>query len=189
MLIWNSNYIMPSNLKEDIKNAIEEDNEDKKRFYSSFYSGDKFSKLLIPYYSGLIKDMMKDLGLFTRSQYDFSLWCQKYNSDTDSHPLHAHFTSNEIISFTHIIDATKQRCFYFIDDEDNKIYHTHQESGDIFAFPPWRLHGVDPVKEEGVDRLIVAGNIMLRSYHRPEDKVSAHSEKIGRGQCIWRYHD
>ena len=99
------------------------------------------------------------------------------------------FTSNEIISFTHIIDATKQRCFYFIDDEDNKIYHTHQESGDIFAFPPWRLHGVDPVKEEGVDRLIVAGNIMLRSYHRPEDKVSAHSEKIGRGQCIWRYHD
>ena len=50
-------------------------------------------------------------------------------------------------------------------------YNTHQESGDIFAFPPWRLHGVDPVKEEGVDRLI-----KLRSYNRPEDKYSIFSE-------------
>jgi len=189
MLIWNSNYIMPSDLKDRIKNAIEEDHLDKTRFYSSFQSGDKFSDLLITYYSEVIKDMMSDLGMFKRSQYDFSLWCQMYNSDTDSHPLHAHFTSNEIISFTHIIDATKQSCFYFIDDDNNKIYPSHQKSGDIFAFPPWRLHGVDPVKEEGVDRLIVAGNIMLRSYHRPEDKVSAYSEKIGRGQCIWMHHD
>ena len=189
MLIWNSNYIMPSDLKDRIKNAIEEDHLDKTRFYSSFQSGDKFSDLLIPYYSEVIKDMMSDLGMFKRSQYDFSLWCQMYNSDTDSHPLHAHFTSNEIISFTHIIDATKQSCFYFIDDDNNKIYPTHQESGDIFAFPPWRLHGVDPVKEEGVDRLIVAGNIMLRSYNRPEDKVTAYSQKVGPGQCIWRYHD
>ena len=91
---------MPSDLKDRIKNAIEEDHLDKTRFYSSFHSGDKFSDLLIPYYSEVIKDMMSDLGMFKRSQYDFSLWCQMYNSDTDSHPLHAHFTSNEIISFT-----------------------------------------------------------------------------------------
>ena len=116
----------------------------------------------------MIEDMMKDLGMFKRSQYDFSLWCQMYNSNTDSHPLHAHYTSNEIISFTHIIDATKQSCFYFIDDDDNKIYPPHQNSGDVFAFPPWRLHAVDKVKEKDVDRLIVAGNIALTAFRRPD---------------------
>ena len=68
MLIWNSNYIMPSDLKDRIKNAIEEDHLDKTRFYSSFQSGDKFSDLLITYYSEVIKDMMSDLGMFKRSQ-------------------------------------------------------------------------------------------------------------------------
>jgi len=189
MLIWSSNYIMPVDLRDTIKERMEGDHSDKKRFYTTFHSGDKFQDLLIPYYSELVSDMMKDLGMYKRSQYDFSLWAQMYNSNTDSHPPHAHFTSNEIISFTHIITASKDRCFYFLDDEDNKIYHTHQDTGDIFAFPPWRLHGVDPVKEEGVDRMIVAGNIMLRSYHRPEDHVSAYSEKVGIGQCMWRYHD
>ncbi len=189
MLIWESNYQMPSGLKKSIKERIEEDYSDRDRFYSSFQSGDKFQDLLVPYYSKVVKDMMSDLGMYKRSKYDFSLWVQMYNTNTDSHPLHAHFTSNEIISFTHIIDATKQRCFHFIDDEDNRLYPLHQSDGDIFAFPPWRLHGVDPIEDEEVDRLIVAGNIMLRSYHRPEDRVSAYSEKVGPGQCIWRYHD
>ena len=168
MLIWNSNYIMPSDLKKEIKDVIENDHLDKSKFYSSFNSDDKFSKLLVPYYSKMIEDMMKDLGMFKRSQYDFSLWCQMYNSNTDSHPLHAHYTSNEIISFTHIIDATKQSCFYFIDDDNNKIYPPHQNSGDVFAFPPWRLHAVDKVKEKDVDRLIVAGNIALTAFRRPD---------------------
>ncbi len=187
-LIWNSNYKMPSDLKDRIKNAIEEDHMDKTKFYSSYGSCDKFTDLLVPYYSEIIKDMMSDLGMFKRSLYDFNLWCQMYNSNTDSHSPHAHFTGNEIISFTHIIDATKQGCFYFIDDDNNKTYHKHQESGDIFAFPPWRIHGVDPVKEDGIDRLIVAGNIMLRSYKRPGDKMTLYSQKVGQDQCIWRYN-
>ena len=83
---------------------------------------------------------------------------------------------------------TKKGCFYFIDDDNNKTYHTHQESGDIFAFPPWRIHGVDPVKEDGIDRLIVGGNIMLRSYKG--DKMTICCEKVDQDQCghrIWRY--
>tara|TARA_Y100000114_G_C11630660_1_gene264251 strand:+ start:69 stop:686 length:618 start_codon:yes stop_codon:yes gene_type:complete len=185
-LIWNSNYKMPSDLRDRIKNRIKEDHVDKTTFYSSFGTKDKYSDLLIPYYSEVIKDMMLDLGMFKRSQYNFNLWCQMYNSDTDSHNLHAHFTGREIISFTHIIDGTKQKCFYFIDDNDNKIYHSHQESGDIFAFPPWRLHAVDPVEEKGIDRLIVAGNIILKFYHRPEDNIVGYSEKVDSNQYMWR---
>ena len=187
-LIWNSNYKMPSDLRDRIKNAIEKDHVDKTRFYSSYGMRDKYFDLLIPYYSEVIKDMMSDLGMLKRSECDFTVWCQMYNSNTDSHLPHSHFTGDEIVSFTHIIDATKKGCFYFIDDDNNKTYHTHQESGDIFAFPPWRIHGVDPVKEDGIDRLIVAGNIMLRSYK--EDKATISCEKVDQDQCghrIWRY--
>ena len=55
-----------------------------------------------------------------------------------------------------------------LDNDDNKIYPPHQNSGDVFAFPPWRLHAVDKVKEKDVDRLIVAGNISLTAFMRPD---------------------
>ena len=57
-LIWNSNYEMPSDLKDMIKNVIEEDHMDKTKFYSSYGSNDKFTDFLVPYYSEIIKDMM-----------------------------------------------------------------------------------------------------------------------------------
>ena len=84
-LIWNSNYEMPFDLKDMIKNAIEEDHMDKTKFYSSYGSDDKFTDFLVPYYSEIIKDMMSDLGMFKRTKYGFNLWCQMYNSNTDSH--------------------------------------------------------------------------------------------------------
>ena len=91
--------------------------------------------------------MMLDLGMFKRSQYDFSLWCQMLTQTLTSYS-HMLTTVEGRSYFTHIIDATKQKCFYFIDDNDNKIYPSHQKSGDIFVFPPWRLHAVDPVRRK-----------------------------------------
>ena len=105
---------------------------------------------------------MKDLGMYKRSTYDYNLWAQMYNSNTNSHPPHQHYTDNEIISFNHIIDASPEKCFYFLNDDDEKIYPGEQKSGDIFAWPPWRMHGVDIPTSH---RLIVAGNIMLKTFN------------------------
>ena len=68
-------------------------------------------------------------------------------ADTESHWPHEHFGGCEIISFNHIVDATSKKCFYFLDDEDNKIYPGEQDSGHFFAWPPWRVHGADKVTE------------------------------------------
>ena len=89
---------------------------------------------------------------------------------------YSYFLGKEIISFNHIIDASNNKCFYFLDDDNNKIYPDQQESGDFFAWPPWRIHGVDKVQEPNVNRLIVAGNIWLDSYVKsppPDDVYNA----------------
>ena len=102
--------------------------------------------------------------MWKHSRYVFNIWTQRYNSENiNTHEPHAHFSGNEIISFNHIIDASKDKCFYFIDDDGNRTYPCEQKSGDIFAWPSWLMHGVDYVKESNVDRLIVAGNVILQS--------------------------
>ena len=68
---------------------------------------------------------------------------------------------------SHIINASKNKCFYFLDDHGDKIYPDHQESGDIFAWPSWLVHGVDHVQEPNLNRLIVAGNVALETYSNP----------------------
>ena len=177
MFIWSDNKKLPNDIHTELIDRIEKKYSDKKRFYSSFGDAKKlklsegyadhedgYSDLLIPYYRNVIAEMMKNLGMWKRERYIFNVWTQRYNSENiDTHEPHAHFSGNEIISFNHIIDASKDKCFYFIDDYGNKTYPGEQKSGDIFAWPPWRMHGVDHVKESNVDRLIVAGNIMLES--------------------------
>ena len=90
---------------------------------------------------------MGQLGMWNRSKYHFELWTQRYNIGTTSHDPHDHFSGCEIISFNHIIDATEKKCFYFLDDDENKIYPGKQDSGHFFAWPPWRVHGADKVIE------------------------------------------
>ena len=182
MFIWNDNREIPKHLHDEMLSRIELEHTDEKRFYSSYHSPTDFSDLLLPFYGKVMQNMMEDLGMYKRSTFDFNIWMQKYGSDTDSHPLHAHFTGAEIISFTHIIDASPEKCLYFIDDDDNKIYPGEQKSGDIMAWPPWRVHGVD---QPTGHRLIVAGNITLRTYTRHEDNMLVYSEDKGDGQCIW----
>ena len=199
MLIWSDNIKLPDDIHTELISRIEKQHVDKNKFYTTFSKSlftDGYSDLLIPYYRDVIAEMMKNLGMFKHSRYYFNVWAQRYNSkNIDTHEPHAHFTGNEIISFNHIIDASENKCFYFIDDDGNKTYPGEQKSGDIFTWPPWRMHGVDHVKESNVDRLIVAGNIMLESIEcghcnrdilKCEDKRNPENHR--EGEFIWKYN-
>ena len=163
MLIWSSNKV-DRDFRDKLIDIVEEGYTDRKKFFTSFHvGGGDFAELLLPYYGEIIKGMMEDLGIYKRSTYDYNLWVQMYNAtNINSHPPHIHFTTNEIISFNHIIDASPEKCFYFLNDRDEKIYPGEQKSGDIFSWPSWMLHGVD---KPTTHRLIVAGNIMLKTYN------------------------
>ena len=174
MLIWSDNKKLPNNLYRQILSRIEEDYSDRKEFYTSYKSRVDFTDLLVPYYGNVIEEIMKDLGMFKRSTYNANLWVQMYNSQTTTHEPHQHFTGSEIISFNHIIDASSEKCFYFLNDDGDKIYPGEQKSGDIFAWPPWRIHGVENTKSH---RLIIAGNIMLRTYVRPCEGMWRYEER------------
>ena len=118
MLIWNANKKMPNDLYNQIVSRIEEDYSDRKEFYTSYADKSKvdFTDLLVPYYGNVIEEIMKDLGMFKRSTYNYNLWVQMYDSQTTTHEPHQHFTGSEIISFNHIIDASPEKCFYFLNE-------------------------------------------------------------------------
>ena len=199
MFIWSDNIKLPDDIHTELITRIEKQHVDKNKFYTTFSKSlftDGYSDLLIPYYRDVIAEIMKNLGMFKHSRYYFNVWAQRYNSkNIDTHEPHAHFTGNEIISFNHIIDASENKCFYFIDDDGNKTYPGEQKSGDIFAWPPWRMHGVEHVREPNVDRLIIAGNIMLQSVEcghcnrdilKCEDKRNPENHR--EGEFIWKYY-
>ena len=169
MFIWSDHKKLPKNIHTEIISRVEKNYNNKKKFFTSYSLGENFHKefpLLDDYYEHIIKEMMRDLGLWSRTKYRYNLWVQMYNSETNTHHPHEHYSGKEIISFNHIIDSSNNKCFYFLNDNGDKIYPEHQESGDIFAWPPWRIHGVDKVKEPNVNRLILAGNIWLESYKK-----------------------
>tara|TARA_R100000742_G_C4226524_1_gene49035 strand:- start:69 stop:632 length:564 start_codon:yes stop_codon:yes gene_type:complete len=184
MLIWNSNIKLPQNLHDGIIDVIEKNYIDKEKYYTSYYE-DKFSDLLLPYYSNLVKHIMKDLGIFKISKYRYNIWVQMYNSETTTHTPHGHFTGTEIISFTHIINASKEKCFYFLDDYNNKIYPNNQQNGDIFAWPSWLIHGADNVKEPDINRLIVAGNISLKKLYNLDGSIRTECIDEGNNKYVW----
>mgnify|MGYP003305850837 FL=1 len=187
MIIWQSNNIIPKSLKSIIFKRIEENHTDKKKFYTSYVEGfgsTTFSDILVPYYADIVDGIMKDLGMFKRSRYYYNLWVQMYNSETDTHGPHSHFGGTEIISFTHILNCSEQKCFYFLDNDDNKIY-PDQKQGDILAWPAWLMHGVDKVKDESLNRLVISGNIALKDYYGGNTDTSVTSTDDGSGHVTW----
>tara|TARA_R100001443_G_C3335758_1_gene173372 strand:- start:70 stop:1215 length:1146 start_codon:yes stop_codon:yes gene_type:complete len=188
MLIWSDNKKLPQSLHDELINRIHENYKNKEEFFSSYHeSGEIFADIIVPYYGNLIEEIMKDLGLWSRTQYEYNLWVQMYNSETTTHDIHEHFTGREIISFNHIIDASNNKCFYFLNDNGDKIYPEHQDSGDIFAWSPWLVHGVDKVKEPNTTRLIVAGNVWLNRYDAPNARTLTCSGNINNDHedVIW----
>ena len=181
MFIWESHIEMPTYLQDRLIKSFDHHNRfwDTKSELFVSQSDDEyeapittynnlthFSKVegLMDFYSLIIEKMMKDIGMFKRCKYGFEVWAQYYNNKTFGHEPHDHFFGSEIISFNHIIKPSKNKCFYFMNDEKEKNYYGKQDSGHFYAWPPWRVHGVDRVEEEGSNRLIVAGNISLFEY-------------------------
>ena len=183
MFIWEKNILMPDELHERLIDAIgmrkshyittngsggltnatyENVQND---FFTSYDDNDFEVNGLYQFYGQIIEEMMRKLGMHERCFYQYELWTQRYSENTTSHWPHEHFGGCEIISFNHIIDATKKKCFYFLDDDMNKIYPDGQHQGHFFAWPPWRVHGADQVTEPNINRLIVAGNVTLLSMN------------------------
>jgi len=181
MFIWESHIEMPSYLQDRLIKSFDHHS----RFWNTSNdlfvseSDDKyiapittynnlshFTKVegLMDFYADIIEKMMKEIGMYRRCKYGFELWAQYYNNKTYGHEPHDHFFGNEIISFNHIIKPSKNKCFYFMNDEQEKNYYGKQDSGHFYAWPPWRIHGVDRVEEENNNRLVVAGNISLFEY-------------------------
>ena len=187
MIIWKRNIDVPESLKSLIFKRIEDNHIDKKKFYTSYLGGfgsTTFSDILVPYYGDIIDGIMKDLGRYKRSRYYYNLWVQMYNSETDTHGAHSHFGGTEIISFTHVLNCSEQKCFYFLDNDDNKIY-PDQKQGDILAWPAWLMHGVDNVKDESLNRLVISGNIALKDYYGGDTDTSITSSDDGSGHVTW----
>jgi len=181
MIIWKQNRIIPESLRSIIFRRIEKEHNDKEKFYTS-YNSSTFSDIIDAYYEEIIDEIMKDLGMFKRSTYYRNLWVQMYNSETDTHTAHSHFGGTEIISFTHIINCSEQKCFYFLGKDDRKIY-PDQRVGDILAWPSWLMHGVDKVKDPSINRLVVSGNIALKDYY--DNDASFVSRDHGNGHITW----
>ena len=181
MIIWKQNRIIPESLRSIIFRRIEKEHNDKEKFYTS-YNSSAFSDIIDPYYEEIIDEIMKDLGMFKRSTYYCNLWVQMYNSETDTHTAHSHFGGTEIISFTHIINCSEQKCFYFLGKDDRKIY-PDQKNGDIMAWPSWFMQGIDKVEDPSINRLVVSGNIALKNYY--DDDVSMVSNEHGNGHVTW----
>ena len=163
MIFWETNKKMPIELHDRLIEYINMQD----KFITTYKNEKWFLNIdgFLDFYDELIKEMMLGLGMWTRSKYEFEIWCQCYNNKTQGHEPHEHFSGKEIISFNHIITPTKKKCFYFINDYGNKIYPDKQDSGHFFAWSPWIIHGSDPVEEDNVNRLIVAGNLVLTDYY------------------------
>lgn len=89
------------------------------------------------------------------------IWAQIYTKEFESENiLHNHYSSNDsVCSWIHFIDVPDdQDCLYFkVGDE--KFYPKNQRSGTLVFFPPWAMHGVEPVVSQD-DRVVVAGNVV-----------------------------
>ena len=206
MFIWETHKKMPSDLHtrlidaigmksshyinydgySGVTNATYQNVQDE--YFTSYRNNEFRVEGLMDFYADIVKEMMYSLGMWNRSKYEFQLWTQRYNCDTDSHLPHEHFSGCEAISFNHIIDATEKKCFYFLDDEDNKTYPGIQDSGHFFAWPPWRAHGADRVTEPNVNRLIVAGNVSITEFYTM-DEYKMTCEEPATGLFVWKSID
>ena len=206
MFIWEKNILMPDKLHDRLINAIgmkkshyvcsngssgltnatyQNVQDD---FFTSYDDASFHVDGLNEFYEEIIKEMMRELGMYDRCRYEYELWTQRYNEKTTSHWPHEHFSGCEIISFNHIIDATEKKCFYFLDDDDNKTYPGIQDSGHFFAWPPWRAHGADKVTEPNVNRLIVAGNVSITEFYSM-DEYKMTCEEPATGVYVWKSID
>lgn len=162
MIVWNQNINPNKNLLVKILEFINQDKffNQSYNLYTTYYKDEGLVEIK-NYYSSIIENLMKDLGLHHRSKYNWHYWIQLYNNTLNGHVSHDHFDGSVVLSWVHFIQVSGQKCFYFLNSKNDRYYPDYQSNGDFIVFPPWALHGVDKVKEKEFDRVTVAGNIIL----------------------------
>lgn len=167
MIIWKHQDKLSKEHLLNIKNIICQEKflikEKEHNYYTTYYNkeyNNDYYNILNNYYCNIQEIMMKDLGLFHRTNYNWQFWIQMYNNQTNGFGEHDHFTGTEFISWVHFLQVPEQKCFYFLDSNQNKIYPEFQSNGDMISFPSWVYHGVDKVNIN-FDRIIISGNISI----------------------------
>lgn len=171
-ILWKSNFKFSNKKVEDISTFLNNNN-----ILSSCYTTyntDIVYDGIVEFYSTIHETLMKKLGLYHRSKYEWHFWMQMYNNSTDGHLDHDHFSGREFLSWVHFIKTPNQKCFYFVDSEGNKVYPDTQNDGDFICFPSWVYHGVDKVVEDNINRIVSAGNISICSLETDLHRVEAN---------------
>lgn len=184
MLFSSFNVQLDRECLEKIKNKIKENHFIENEFYTSYTELSNNYEFIKPFYSDVVENIIKKLGLYHISQYDWEYWIQMYNSNTDSHTIHNHFSGSEIISWVHFVKTTGQKCFYFNGENKTKFYPEDQNDNDLIVFPSYLFHGVDPIIQKNKNRIVVAGNIFLRSIDCVDRSSKLFSNKIW-NTTIW----
>lgn len=116
-------------------------------------------------YSKLHEDVVKRIGMYTTTQYQYQYWSQLYNKDVGHGPHHHHRMKvanfSSILSWIHFIKPTETKCMKFLDCDGNEFYPPEQNAGDIIVFPSYQWHRVEPKKDIG-GRFICAGNLIFK---------------------------
>lgn len=176
MILWRKNIPLDNSIHNQLVKELKSETfyESSENLYTSYRKSNLFDQtgIIGKYYDSLISEIMSDLSLKERSNYTMRWWAQLYNSNTAGHNDHDHFTGYECVSWVHFVNTPKQKCFYFINDKNEKFYIDHQSSGDFIVFPSWAKHGAEKVIEDNFDRLIVAGNIGMQYIRNVEGKYN-----------------
>ena len=123
------------------------------------------------FYSKLVEDIMKNVGLYRMVRYEYIYWSQLYLKNNKHNP-HQHSRKIEessrqyeevIISWVHFLDVPEQKCFRFVDNDGNILVPEQQLNGDIIVFPSWVWHEVLP-NESDKKRIVISGNISVTHY-------------------------
>ena len=180
MILWQNKIEHPPGFVEKLEKQIISQHDSKsyfttytdKRFKSDPILDEELDNYIKEFYRGVVTEMMKDVGIHGNLQYSIkdgslqdAVWVQMYNSETSSHSIHDHHGGGAFISWVHVLKAlpTQKKAFFFINSRGDKLYPTCQSTSQMFAFPSWALHGVEKVTDVGVNRIIVAGNIYLKT--------------------------
>ena len=180
MILWQNKIEHPPGFVEKLEKQIISQHDSKsyfttytdKRFKSDPILDEELDNHIGEFYHDVVTEMMKDIGIHGNLQYSIedgslgeSMWIQMYNSETSSHSIHDHHGGGAFISWVHVLKAlpTQKKAFFFINSRGDKLYPTCQSTSQMFAFPSWALHGVEKVTDVGVNRIIVAGNIYLKT--------------------------
>ncbi len=96
------------------------------------------------------------------ANFDSSIWAQIYTPTNNSrHPAHNHWSDVAVdFSWVHFIKTPDKRCFRFTNG-----HIPPQNDGDFIIFPSWAVHTILPFSGE-CDRMVVAGNVMLKNAKR-----------------------